>query len=213
MNKHKEHVYVIGAGGHAKVVISTIRSMQLFSIAGILDDDESRWNREIMNEKILGPIDLLDGLKNPSAILAIGDNATRASIAKRFSRVKWQVIIHPSAWIDPTVAIGEGTVIFAGSVVQPETIIGKHCIVNTAVSIDHDCYIEDCVHIAPGTNLAGSVNIGKGTFLGTGTRVIPNTSIGQWAYLGAGTVVVKDLPDRIMAFGIPARIQRYLGAN
>ncbi|NUT00772.1 MAG: hexapeptide transferase, partial [Sphingomonas sp.] len=72
---------------------------------------------------------------------------------------------------------------------------------------DHDCDIGRAAHIAPGCALAGCVTVGDRTFLGAGTSVIPGVTIGEDSMIGAGSVVVRDLPDRVTALGVPARVR------
>jgi acetyltransferase-like isoleucine patch superfamily enzyme len=103
------------------------------------------------------------------------------------------------------VEIGEGTVIFAGVILQPRTRIGSHVIVNTAASVDHDGLLEDFVHVAPGARLSGQVTIREGALMGVGSAAIPGTTVGAWAVVGAGGAVVADVAPGATALGVPAR--------
>jgi acetyltransferase-like isoleucine patch superfamily enzyme len=87
-------------------------------------------------------------------------------------------------------------------------VIGDDCIVNTSASVDHDCVVGDHVHLCPGVHLAGAVNVGSGTMIGTGAVILPVIQIGKGCVVGAGAVVNRDLPDGVIAFGVPARVQR-----
>jgi acetyltransferase-like isoleucine patch superfamily enzyme len=83
--------------------------------------------------------------------------------------------------------------------------IAENVIINTSVSVDHDCVIGSHAHLAPGTVLAGGVTVGEHAFLGAGTIVIPGVRIGARVRTGAGAVVINDLPDGCLAVGVPAR--------
>ncbi len=50
------------------------------------------------------------------------------------------------------------------------------------------------------------VSIGAGSWLGTNAVVLPGVSIGRHVAVGAGSVVTADLPDGVVAAGVPARI-------
>jgi len=203
-----ENIYIIGAGGHAKVVISTIRILNR-KIGGIFDDDLSKRGARILDVPVLGSISevfTLDG----SFIIAIGDNKIRKEIFERYSSLNFIKIMHPNAFVDQTVKVGSGTVIFAGAIIQPNCSIGQHSIINTGSSIDHDCEIGDFTHIAPGVNIAGGVKVKEGAFIGIGSSIIPNIEIGEWSQVGAGSVVIKDIPPKCLAYGNPARVVRYL---
>jgi UDP-3-O-[3-hydroxymyristoyl] glucosamine N-acyltransferase len=80
--------------------------------------------------------------------------------------IKQTTLIHPSAVIDETVKIKEGTVIMANAAINAEVQIGRSCIINTSSSIDHECILEDYVHVSPGVHVAGTVSIGKSTWIG-----------------------------------------------
>jgi len=60
----------------------------------------------------------------------------------------------------------------------------------------------------PATNLAGNVTVGEGCYFGLNSAVINDLSIGEWSVIGAGAVVVKDIPPRVVAVGVPARPTR-----
>ncbi|GGJ24902.1 acetyltransferase [Deinococcus roseus] len=195
-------VLVVGAGGHAKVVIDTLQAMGQ-TVTGVLDDRSHLWGGTVLGVPVLGGSDLLGQAKQ--AVIAIGSNQVRQKIAQAHPHVEWIRAVHPRAQISPSVQLGPGTVVFAGAVVQPDTQIGSHCIINTAASVDHDGKIEDFVHIAPGCHLAGNVSVLEGAFLGVGTCVIPGMSIGAWSTVGAGATVVRPVADHLIVVGTPAR--------
>lgn len=212
MNQDQTKLWILGAGGHAKEVIETLRSSGGLEPSGVLDDDSAKWGGEVLGVPICGPIDLEYVRTHPikEAVIAIGSNKLRAQVSDRFDGLlKWVTIVHPSAVLAKSVQIGEGTVIFAGVVVQPDVRIGRQTILNTGCTISHDGVIGDFAHIAPGGRLAGNVLIGDGAFLGIGSSVIPGVSIGRWTTVGAGSVVVKSLPSRVVAYGAPARVIRW----
>lgn len=201
--REPDSLIVIGAGGHAKVVISTLEAAG-HKVAGIYDDDRAKWGTEILGVPVHGGLAELGIELLGKAVIAIGDNAARAIVARQFEGADWVTVVHPAAYVHPSASLGQGTVVFAGAVVQPCANVGAHVIVNTGATIDHDCMIDDFVHIAPGTNLAGGVKIGRGAFLGIGSAVIPYRSIGEWSTVGAGAVVITDLPAGVTAVGVPA---------
>jgi len=196
-------VWVLGAGGHAKVVIATLRAAGQ-EVAGVLDDDASRHGTTVLGVPVAGPVERATG---GEAVVAIGDNAVRKRIAEALPDVRWATAVHPSAVVHPSVTVGAGSVVFAGAVVQPEAHLGRHVIVNTGATIDHDSRLAEYVHIAPGANLAGDVQLDEGVFLGIGARVIPGVRVGAWTTVGAGGVVVGDLPGGVTAVGVPARVR------
>ncbi|MGQ9623569.1 MAG: acetyltransferase [Candidatus Caldatribacteriaceae bacterium] len=196
--------YVVGGGGHAKVVLSALQAAGV-RVDGILDDDPQKQGLEILGVKIIGTIAKAAEFGKAKGVLAIGDNCTRQLLAKKLSEWEWLTVIHPKAYVHPTAKIGPGTVIFAGAIIQPDVSLGAHVIINTGATVDHDCVVEDFVHLAPGANLAGSVSIEEGVLIGVGAAVVPGVRVGAWTIVGAGAVVVKDLPSCVVAVGVPAK--------
>jgi carbonic anhydrase/acetyltransferase-like protein (isoleucine patch superfamily) len=96
-------------------------------------------------------------------------------------------------------------VVFAGAVVQPGAAVGRHVILNTACSADHDNEIGDFAQLAPGAHLAGTVRVGEGAFIGTGATVLPDLVVGAWSTVGGGGVVARDVPPGVTVKGVPAR--------
>jgi sugar O-acyltransferase (sialic acid O-acetyltransferase NeuD family) len=194
---------VLGAGGHAKVVIATARAAGYGEIT-IHDDDASRAGEELLGARVVGPVAGVIEDVRALAVLAIGDNATRHRLGA-LARCELATLVHPRAHVEASVVLGAGTVVFAGAIIQPDARLGTNVIVNTMASIDHDCILGDSVHVAPGTHVAGNVTLGEGVFLGIGTVVIPGRTVGAWTNVGAGAAIVRDLPGGITAIGVPAR--------
>lgn len=196
-------LYVIGAGGHAKVVIAAARAAGEVAIE-VVDDDPARHGTFVLGHEVRGGVAAVLADVDARAVLAIGNNATRRKLATG-ARCAFVTVVHPQAVVEPGVRLGAGTVVFAGAVVQPDARIGAHCIVNTGASIDHDGVLGDYVHVAPGTRLAGNVTLDDGVFLGIGAVCVPGVRIGAWTTVGAGAAVVGDLPAGVVAVGVPAK--------
>lgn len=194
--------YVVGAGGHAKVVLSTLDACRI-QVDGVLDDDPARVGQYVLGHRIVGSTDLLG--KADRAFVAIGANRLRSTIAQAYPECDWLSVVHPAAYVHESVRVGNGTVVCAGAVVQPDTQIGAHVIVNTGAGIDHDCLLGDYVHCGPGSRLAGGVALEEGVFLGIGASAIPGARVGRWSTVGAGAVILGSIPPLTTAYGVPAR--------
>lgn len=200
----KESIYLIGAGSHAKVVMSTLEACGI-GCRGIFDDDESLCGQEIWNVPILGTTHDIPDNGDVVAIIGIASNKVRMEIASRFKNITWPVIIHPMSVVHSSVRIGAGSVVVAGGVIQADSVIGCHTIINTAAVIDHDCEIGNFCHLAPRTCIADGVSMGDGAFLSIGSVVVPYINIGAGAVIGAGSTVISNLEPDGMYIGSPAR--------
>lgn len=123
---------------------------------------------------------------------------------QKFNIVNY-TLVHERAFVAKDARIGEGSQILAQGAVCTHTVLARGVIVNTSASIDHDCYVEDGVHIAPGAKIAGEVTIGRCAFIGTGATVLPGIHIGEQAIVGAGAVVTKNVLPGAVIVGNPAR--------
>lgn len=203
---------VVGSGGHAKVVIDAAQASGRYDVVGVLAEQPEALGGDVLGVPVVRGSEALDRpeYRTCAVVVAIGDNEARERVAKQLEEAGrvFATIIHPSAQLAADVVFGEGTVIFAGAVANPGTRIGRHVIVNTCASVDHDGRIEDFAHISPGAALAGGVRIGPGAHVGIGASVIQNVTIGAWSIVGAGAAVIDDLPDGVVAAGVPARVIR-----
>lgn len=196
---------ILGAGGHAKVVADAAlrsgRTIEFFDDAWPRSSAVGPW-------PVTGDTDGL--LREPGrveAVVAIGDNRVRLMKLRALAAAGVPIVsvLHPLCAIGSHVSIGNGTVMFAGAVLNPFAGLGEGCILNTSSSVDHDCVIADGVHIAPGAHIGGGVHVGEGSLIGIGATVKPGVTIGARVVVGAGAVVLSDVPDDDIVAGVPAR--------
>ena len=188
---------IYGASGHGKVIADIAKKG---GYSDILFYDDDREKEQIGEYKILH--DFPEG--DFDAIIAVGDNKTRQILSEKLED-RLVTLIHPSAVVADDVTIGKGTVIMAQAVINPGTKIGKGVIINTCSSVDHDNVIEDFVHISVDAHTAGTVMIKNRTFIGIGASVTNNISISEDVIIGAGAAVVKDINEKGVYAGVPAK--------
>lgn len=204
-----ERLVILGAGGHAKMVIEAARTQGLYEPALCLAHVDD------LVPHVLGVAvepetdERLHSLQQQGfhAFVAVGSNRLRRKLCHKLVELGMPLatIISSQAWVSPSASVGAGTVIMPGAIIGADTKLGRGAIVNTAASIDHDGSVGDFVHIAPGVHLAGCVTIGEASFLGVGVNVIPERNVGSGSTIGAGAVVVRDVPDNQVWVGCPAR--------
>jgi sugar O-acyltransferase (sialic acid O-acetyltransferase NeuD family) len=210
-----EGIFVIGASGHAKVVIDIVERQSLCRIVGLIDTYKNP-GTEVMGYQVLGGEGCLPDLMAKhgvsAAIVAIGDNRIRHHVALRTGSIAPSLAfvnaVHPSARIARDVAMGRGIVIMAGVTVNPGTRIGDFCYVNTNASVDHDNVLEAFSCIQPNAATGGNVRLGAFSVLAMGATVVQGISVGEDTIIGAGSTVLDDIPDRVIAYGTPCRVVR-----
>ena len=201
----------IGCGGHAKVLLDILNDYDEYNIVGLITPSSENTKNKC-NIPVIGNDDDLprffnEGVKN----VFIGFSSLKSSIINKnmynnLIKIGFNVInvIHTTSMISDNVNIKNGVKIMAGSIINPSVKLGNNTIINTGAVIEHDCLIEDHVQIAPGTVMGGNVFVGEGTFIGLGARIIENIKIGKYSYIAAGSIVTSDVDDEIMVAGVPA---------
>lgn len=206
-------VLVVGAGGHAKVLIDALR-LQHVDIIGATDEDPEKHESSLLGVPILGGDEVVRRYPPKTVVLVNGIGSTGVTGRRRdvYCRFKasgygFTTVVHPAATVADDVSLGDGTQIMAGAVIQVGTRIGCNCIVNTQASVDHDCRIGDHVHIAPGATLSGGVHVGDGVHVGSGAVIIQGIAIGAGCVIGAGAAVIREVGDGSLVRGVPAEIE------
>ncbi|MCL4454976.1 MAG: acetyltransferase [Deinococcus sp.] len=203
---------IFGTGGFAREVHQLVedlnRDSTRWNFLGFLDGNPERHGVEVHGFPVLGDLDWLGEHQKESLIIAVGSTVVRRKLVhqvrERYGN-SFATLVHPLAWIGNRVALGEGSIVCAGTLITTDIQIGQHVILNLDCTVGHDAQIEDFVTVAPSVNISGNVRVGQGSDLGTGSAIIQNVQIGNWTIVGAGSVVVRDLPANVTAVGVPAK--------
>lgn len=194
---------IIGASGHGKVVADIAKKLGYDEI--VFFDDNKAVDYCGVYPVVGASQDIFH--HNCDALVAVGNPGVRSWLMEELEREQktLPVLVHPNAVVAEDVRLGAGTVVVAGAVVNPGAQIGKGCIINTCSSVDHDCIVEDYVHVSVGAHVAGTVLIGHHTWVGAGVTVSNNINICANCMIGAGAVVCKDIVEEGTYIGVPAR--------
>ena len=206
-------IYIIGAGGCGREVLNIYTDLSRDDeVAGFLEE-HCKQKGNILNEKPVYDFSMLDSLnkKHIKLICAIGTPLRKRLI--KYTRqlgYEYDTVIHPSAIKSKWIEFGEGVIICPGNILTTQIRIDNYTIINYGCTVGHDVRIGKYTTISPGVHISGRVSIGDECYIGAGAVVIDRKKIGNKVYIGAGAVVTEDIPDNVMAFGVPARPIRKL---
>jgi sugar O-acyltransferase (sialic acid O-acetyltransferase NeuD family) len=197
---------IYGAGGHGRVVADTASMLDWNEIIFFDDSwpqhqNNSTWPIVGNYENLLANLTQYDGV-----IVAFGNCAMRLEKTRELNALHAPIvsIIHPQAFVSPNSILGNGSVVFAGAVINIEAKVGEATIINSGATVDHDCIIGSGAHVSPGANLSGGVEIGEASWIGVGSCILQGIRIGANVMIGAGAVIIKDVPDGVTMIGVAA---------
>ncbi|MCX8129597.1 MAG: NeuD/PglB/VioB family sugar acetyltransferase [Clostridia bacterium] len=203
---------IIGAGGHGMVAAEIAQLMGNWREIVFLDKKEDIKDR--IGFPVIGVCEEWEKLdpEKWDFFVAFGDSGLRLRLIEKLNHrgVTLPILIHPCSTISRFCKLGQGSIVMAGCVVNCQVYVGKGCILNTGCSIDHECILEDGVHISPGAHVGGVVRIGKYTWICIGASISHDITIGAGVVIAAGAVVIDNIPDNVMAAGVPASVKKRL---
>jgi sugar O-acyltransferase (sialic acid O-acetyltransferase NeuD family) len=210
-------IVVIGGSDQGRQVLDAIIARGRDTVVGVLDRALAR-GELVAGVPVLGSDDELAScaadVGADQFVVAIGDNATRGAVLERCADavahlgLEPATVVHPSAVVANDATVGPGSILLAGCVVGNGTRVGRGALLGIRSSIDHDGVLGDHASLGPGATTGGTVRIGSTTAVGLGADVIHGVTIGSDTVVGAGALVLHDLPDRVVAYGVPARVAR-----
>ena len=204
----------LGAGGHAAVVVETMRVERRWKVVGLLDRTGN--SDCVLGVPVVGSDDEVETQVRRRikhfflGVGMMGSAVVRRELVDKVVRAGGTIVgtVHPEAHVAASVKIEQAPQVFAGAIVQSRTRLGRHVIVNSGAIVEHDSIVGDFSHIASGACLAGGVRVGRDAFVGMRSSVRQGIRIGDGAFVAAGAVVVRDVPDGEAVAGIPARLMQ-----
>lgn len=203
---HTKDIFLIGAGGHAKVVLDTILTNGIPPARiHVSDDNTALHGKVLLGLRIDVPV-VQSIIESDYFHVAIGDGRRRQELYFKMFKLGGVPlsVVHPTAVISKSAAVEPGSFIAANAIVGPAAKLGRAVIINHGAVADHDCVVGEFAHIAPNATLGGGVHIGARTLIGAGANILPNVRIGDDAVIGAGAVVLSDVDAGEIHVGVPA---------
>ena len=207
-------IAIFGVGGFGREVLALIQDINKvepqWNIVGFFDDGYEK-GVMINGYPNLGNTDDLNDWSTPiNLAVSIGSPVVKKKILDKITNplVDYPTLIHPSVWIgnEEFVEIGKGCIVCAGNLITTNIKMGDFVILNLACTVGHDTIIKDYAAFMPSVNISGEVTIGEGVYVGTGAKIINQLEVGEYTVVGAGAVVIRDVPDKAVVAGVPAKV-------
>ena len=142
-----KRLVILGAGGYGRTVADLAAQAGQFEQMIFLDDNSAAAD-------VAGKCADFAQFKTGDTLFypAFGDNKARLDWLRRLAEQGCALLtlVHPTAYVSPTAAIGQGTAVVPHAIVNTGVEVGKGCIVNCGAIVDHGCVIADGVHLCLG---------------------------------------------------------------
>ena len=197
----KPGLILLGAGGHANACIDVIEQHGQYEIAGLVGMPEEAKSEILGYSVIASDRDLPELAKSYRYALVtvgqIGSAENRIRLYRLATELGFEMpaIVSPLAYASRHAAIGAGTIVMHGAIINAGARLGANCIVNTSALVEHDATIGDHCHISTGAILNGNVRLGAGSFVGSGSTIREGVALGKACIVGMGVAVRRDQPD------------------
>jgi len=159
--------------------------------------------------------------------LEIGDDCVISAQAILYAGTKIgnQVMVGDLASIRENIEIGDKVIVGRLVMVEPHTKVGNKVVIQTGTHITGDAIIEDDVYFGDevstsndnamrrGAGVYKGPHIKRGARIGSNSTLLPGVLIGEQAVVAAGAVVTRDVPDRKVVMGVPAKPVRDVPEN
>ena len=212
MKRKIKNTVIYGCGDMGIQTYNILKHDPSVEIIGFLDDNKE--SSDFCGLPLLGNTDDLYKVKKSyqltHGIVTIGDNRIRNNKTQALIKEGFEILsaIHPNSFIDNIMGMGYGTIVEMGAYIHPETIIGNGCFICSGSIIAHNSVIDDYALIAGGAIFGSRVKVGSHSLIGVGANISPYVIIGKNVIVGTGSAVIKNLPDNVVAAGVPAKILR-----
>lgn len=206
---------IIGAGTYGEVYLTYLQESGV-DIVGFLDDKPELDGKSVRDVPILGNIRSLCTLKETYGIEAVycplGNNKLRVKLLTMARELGYETpnYIHPSVFISPNVTIGKGVYILLGTTIMPYTIIKDFVMISMGVNLAHHNVLDEGVFLSTGCNFGASIHAHKYAYCGISSTIMTGIhELGEDCLIGAGAVVIRDVPDRAIMAGVPAKVLKF----
>jgi sugar O-acyltransferase (sialic acid O-acetyltransferase NeuD family) len=204
---------ILGTGGSAHDALDVVEAINAASptwkVAGFLDDGRPEGS-EHLGLPILGKVADASRFSDHLFVNVIGSDKSyrrRPEIlaSTGLQAEQFATLVHPASGVSSRARLGRGVCVNYGVSVAGGVVVGDHVCLCPGVIVGHDSTIGDYAMVAPGAVVSGFVTVGRGAYIGAAASVRQQVKVGEQALVGMGAVVLRDVPERAVVVGSPAR--------
>ncbi|MFS1863864.1 shikimate dehydrogenase [Vibrio tasmaniensis ZS-17] len=198
-NFYQKKLILLGSGGHASVladillsqggdIVGIVSPTQVAAKKGVfygiplLEKDDEVFQFDPSEVKLVNGIGQLPGSN-------IRKSVNEFFLDKGYC---FESVISEHALISKYARLADGVQILRGAIVQAGVTIGSHSIINTRTTVEHDSFIGEYCHVAPGVTLCGDINVGHDVFIGAGATLIQGVRVAERTTIGAGATIKRN---------------------
>lgn len=199
---------ILGEVGLSHEVCEFITEMYgIDAVEGYIDETPEKLGKVVGKKRVLGGFDWFDD-KDPQdfqAVIALSPKSKKIMVQKALAiGLEFPNVIHPRAWISPSVSMGKGNVVLPNVVITAEAQIQDFNIFHVGSLITHYVKVDSNCFFGPNVRLLENSGVEEGVFLGSGCVLVGGVTVGAWARVGANAVVNRDVEPGTTVVGVPA---------
>lgn len=211
----KTDILLFGAGLHVHTCIDIIEKNSNYRIVGIIDSVKEIGSF-VDSYKVIGRIENLksisESLEISHGFISIGTNWAREKVLNEIRSelmdFEFVNLIHPSAVFGKNIKLGKGILIGALAFLSSNCEIGNFCLIHQKSHLGLDNKMGEYSSISLGSVTGGKVSLGERSAVTLRVTVNDRIKIGSDSVIGSGSLVIKDIPNNIVAYGQPAKFIR-----
>jgi len=207
-------IIIVGAGSVGGHIASNLALYGIEGrLMGFVDDDLSKHGSNFCGFPILGDVAWLMDKADLEVIIGIAFPRMKAIIVNKLavnSELEFPTLVAKNAWISNGTTLGKGVVIYPGTCINYGSQIQDFVVMNMNCAVGHHCTIGKFSSLAPTVSLGGHSTVGFSVELGIGCSTLQGVNIGSQTVVGGQCLVHQNLPENVVAVGVPATIKRHL---
>lgn len=217
----EQNVIILGGIGNGTVIAQAIvdannRGFKDLKMSGYLND-RTPVGENIQGFPVLGTVTkenverfTSDGYKFIYVIYRIDGQEERIQLFNDLGLDESNLVtfVHPLAYVAPDVRKEAGVVILPYAMISAAAHLCMGTIIMTGATIGHDTVIGSNGHIASQAVVGSYLRIGKGVHIGLNSCIREELTIGNYSTIGMGSVLTKDVGDKEIWVGNPAKFLR-----